>query len=291
MAITAVGFDGAVDEKAFARLISEGGSPYGAPHSLATGMPDRGALKVIAKPGGTRQVQVTPGAVSGWGVRVTSDILYDVAQLPAAPTGQSKWYAIVIRRDWSGAGGVATIGYVPGGSTPVLPGALANTPGESDDQPIALVQLRDGVQAPVQIIPLHAFPSKVHMADSLLGVPAFEGALASVGGATYRREGAAWVRQGSPQTTYADFQTNTATNQNGDFTIVLQPGTISGDIVLCEFNHVKYTGFPDAISGFTFTWTRDITTLTALKGRMFKADGTPYANQKPTVGFRVTTTA
>lgn len=205
---TKTGFGGEqLEGTPFARLIAEGGQPYGAPVSLTTGLADPNALKVTAAPG-TLKVAVSPGAVTGWGHRYTSDDVVTLT-LPAIASG-TRWDLVAVRRSWvATSDAVATMAertaqlvVVPGTSTRGFPAARKTTPGTVDDQPLALVQVTAGNATPTQIVPLTVFPSKVHAASDLMAVPQGVGTLARVAGVLWRRElvGASptWVRDGGP---------------------------------------------------------------------------------------------
>lgn len=210
MAITAAGFDGAVDEAAFSRMMAEGGSPYGPFCSVVTGDPDRFAGQVVVKPGGTREVLIAPFASTAWGVRVTSTA-QEVKQSPVVGSG-TRYDLICVRRDWSGTGGTATIEVVTGTSVQQIPTSAnkVNAAGAGvDDQPLALVQYVAGQTNAAAIIDLRTWPSKVHYANSLLAVPKVYGARAIVNGELWRVDAAlSWVSE-SPRITHAGTVTHT----------------------------------------------------------------------------------
>lgn len=147
MAITSTFFDGPVTEVDHAQAIYYiGRSKYGVVGS--------GAFRVYAGTG-DRTVNVAAGTAWGAGVLTTSTAVESVA-LPA-PGIASRWYLIVLRRNWSGVGGTATITYIAGGSAKAMPASRNSNPGVIDDQPLALVRVVNGQSAVAEIVDMRTW--------------------------------------------------------------------------------------------------------------------------------------
>lgn len=145
-ALDSVGYDGVVDEVAWARLAPYMGAPYG------VGGPDD--LKVEAVAGLTRTVRISAGEGFGRGVL---DVFPEATlQLPDVPSGV-RWDLIAARRDWQPPTGVSTLDYLTGTSTQVLPAGRLREPGIEDDQPLALVQCSATSTVPTAIIDLRVW--------------------------------------------------------------------------------------------------------------------------------------
>lgn len=147
MAITSIGYDGTVDERAWARLQASTASVYGVSSAAA--------WRVNAVPGADRTVSIAAGV--GWGQHVLdeSDMNYTL-QGDTISSG-SRWDLVVMRRDWTAVGGgPSAFRLVKGTATRGLPSRQTN-PGTVDDQPIALVEFRAGQTQPGTIIDLRAW--------------------------------------------------------------------------------------------------------------------------------------
>lgn len=142
MAITSVGYDGVVNETQWAALIKKvGAAEYG-----VVGVDD---WKVTPVVGADRTVSIAPG--KGWGHGVFDENTAAVAlQLDPITTGV-RYDLIVMRRDWTGTGGVSTFAKVTGTDAVQIPTGRTTGPGVIDEQPIALVQVIAG-QATVGVI-------------------------------------------------------------------------------------------------------------------------------------------
>lgn len=191
MTITSIGYDGTVDEQAWAKL------------SLALGAREgvlgAGHWAVSVKSGADRTVSVASGSGFGHGVRDDSDAVVDV-QLPVR-TGAPRWDTIVARRDW--AANTTSFQYLQGTTTQAIASGLNDNPGVIADQPIALVQITEGVQEPTAIVDLRTWPGKVVFANTLPDPAKWTvGTIASVGADLYRRESPGgtptWVKMFAP---------------------------------------------------------------------------------------------
>lgn len=147
MAITSIGYDGSIDEVAWAKF---------APKLAARYWVEEGAWVPSAKPGASWTIRLTAGTGGGDGVRDTSDDVVEVA-LPS-PTG-APWHVIYMDRTWAGAGGTSIFAHMPATADGNIPNDLivAQNPGTHTKQPIALVQLIEGQTQPFQIIDLRVW--------------------------------------------------------------------------------------------------------------------------------------
>jgi len=147
MAITSAGYDGAVTELSWSKMISGvGAAEYG-----VLGTND---FKVSAVIGSDRTVSIATGSAWGKGVFDTNDANITI-QLDTISSG-SRYDMIVIRRNWTGAAGTTTVTKINGSSSKMLPSRNIGA-GVLDDQPIALVQVTAGQTQPTAIIDLRAW--------------------------------------------------------------------------------------------------------------------------------------
>ena len=130
MAITGSGFDGTMNEAAFAKLMQLAGARY-----VVGGMADFAATQVS----GVRSISISAGNAYAPGVLVTSTAA-EVMAFSAPTAGQ--WHLIVLRRTWSTnvCELVAVAGITTANTTPTAPPTLYptinSTPGVIDDQPL-----------------------------------------------------------------------------------------------------------------------------------------------------------
>ena len=154
MAITSTGYDGAVTELGWAKMISAvGSSEYG-----VLGSND---YRVTAVAGADRTVSISTGSAWGKGVFDTNDANITV-QLGTVSSG-SRWDLIAVRRNWTGASGTTTVVGIAGSSAKAIPARNTN-PGILDDQPLALVQVSAGQTQPTTIVDLRAWGGNGGMA-------------------------------------------------------------------------------------------------------------------------------
>lgn len=135
MAKLVTGFNGSVDHIEDAIR-----SPFQG--SILPVVRDESHLAVTPNIAGTRSANIASGVAWAHGVRA----LFDPTSLtfdPVTTVGQSRWDAVIIRRDWTAAtaeltrvNGVAAVN-----AAMVAPAGLASTPGDRHDQIIALVQV------------------------------------------------------------------------------------------------------------------------------------------------------
>jgi hypothetical protein len=147
MAITSVGYDGQVTEVQWALMIAAVGS-------ADYGVIGIGDWNVVAHPTTAQAVNIAPGSGWGHGVYDTSDSTVTV-QCPTISSG-TRWDLIAVNRNWQGAGGATTFGYVQGTSAQAMP-AYTSDPGNIDNQPLALVQWTAGQTQPTAIVDLRVW--------------------------------------------------------------------------------------------------------------------------------------
>jgi hypothetical protein len=148
MAIISVGYDGAVTESQWSEMIKKiGSSEYG-----VVGIND---WKVTSVTAADRTVSIATG--KGWGHGVFDENTAAVQiQLDTIGSG-SRWDLIVMKRDWTGVGGVSVFAKVNGTSAKEIPVGRTTGPGVIDEQPLALVQVTAGQTAPTAIVDLRVW--------------------------------------------------------------------------------------------------------------------------------------
>lgn len=179
-ALDSVGYDGVVDEVAWARLTPYMGATY------AVGGPGDLAVSVVA--GLTRTVQVAAGEAFGHGV--LDEFPVATQQLDNVGSG-TRWDLITVRRDWQPPAGTSVIDKINGSSTEALPAGRVNDPGVQDDQPLALVQCSSTSTLPTALIDLRVWrgPGGLRAAHPLaLKFLTHLGAVVHIGDDVYRCE-------------------------------------------------------------------------------------------------------
>ena len=111
--------------------------------------------KVTAVAGQDRTVSIAAGRGFGHGV-TDKTVANDTIQLDTIASG-SRWDLIACRRDWTPTAGVSAFVKVNGGATATIPGGRNATPGNIDDQPLALVQVTAGQTQPTAILDLRTW--------------------------------------------------------------------------------------------------------------------------------------
>jgi hypothetical protein len=160
MALQISGFDGSVVESDWAALSNNTGSRY----SVGGGTD----FQVTPRSAATLTSNVAVGTAYGCGVKVTNDAQITVIHT-TAPNSGTRWDAVVLRRNWSGTGGTATVVVIAGGATRSMP-TRNNTPGVLDDQVLALVPINAGQSIPGTPVDCRWLPSKVITVGDLLAV-------------------------------------------------------------------------------------------------------------------------
>ena len=173
-----VGYDGTIDEGQWAALADNLGSPY------------QSNLTVSVVSGVDRTVQISAGYAYGHGIRDTFASATTL-QLATIASG-TRWDCIAVRRDW-GANS-STLVAIAGNSTQQIPAGRNANPGTLDDQPIALVQLTAGQQAPTAVVNLTAQSSQVVSTASAMGILApILGQVAIINGTAQKYTASGWV--------------------------------------------------------------------------------------------------
>lgn len=161
MALNSAGFDGSIVESDWAGLSNNGGSRYS--------VGSTGDFKVTPRSAATLTCDVAAGVAYGGGVKVTNTAALTVTHATAPATG-TRWDAVVIRRNWSGTGGTASVVVITGTATRTIP-ARNNTPGVLDDQVLALVPINAGQSIPGTPVDCRWLASKVITCGDLLAIP------------------------------------------------------------------------------------------------------------------------
>lgn len=147
MTIFSIGYDGTVDEVQAALLFpAVGAAQYG--------VAGAGSWRVTAHPSTDKAVNVAPGDGWGPGVYDSSDAVATVQCEPLA--SGTRWDLITAKRDWQPPNGLTTFSKVTGGAVKSLPARLTS-PGEQDEQPLALVQWEAGQTQPKTIVDLRCW--------------------------------------------------------------------------------------------------------------------------------------
>lgn len=149
MAYSNIWFDGAVSEGDHAQNIWRvGKSRYG--------VVSNSDWAVTIKAGTDRTVNIAKGV--GWGSGVVTETTTTETVTVPSPSGTStRWDLIVMRRNWSGAGGSAVLTYVTGSSSKSIPSNRNKTPGGIDDQPLALIRVQGGQSNVLEVFDLRVW--------------------------------------------------------------------------------------------------------------------------------------
>lgn len=128
MAITSIGYDGTVSETAWSSLAGFLG------REPRTG---NAASLLVTTTAASYGLSVAAGTAYGDGVVDALDA--PVTLTGSAPASGSRYDTVVLRRNWSGTGGVTTIQLVTGGTTATVTRTYTS-PGTTCDYPLALVR-------------------------------------------------------------------------------------------------------------------------------------------------------
>lgn len=201
MAITNVGYDGTVSDVEFAQLSQHTGALV----PVVCGFND---FAVSVNTGGTLTCNVAAGSAEAPGVLTKSDATASVVFDSVTTTGQTRWDAVVLRRNWST--GTSTLVVVKGTASAaapqVLPSGVDLTLDSAVDQVLALVQITNGLTLPTKVVDYRLQGSKVFTAPAPSALPpaslALYGMEAAVGNERYRcltdsGGSAAWVGVGT----------------------------------------------------------------------------------------------
>lgn len=202
MALTAVGFTGTVNAVQDAKRSQYQGAMY----PEVGGQPD---FAVTTNNAADRTVDIAAGVAWAHGVMVTNTATATVQLDIVSTAGQTRWDAIVLRRDWSGSGSVSLTkvnGTAAAGAPMVVP-TLNDSPGVLHDQLLAMVQVTNGSTLPTSIDPRRAWGTKVFTVPTVSALPSpsftlYGAEFVLVDGSRYRclldaSNNPAWVASGS----------------------------------------------------------------------------------------------
>lgn len=149
MAITSFGYFGSIGPQEWAQIAASQGADYGVAAS--------GDLRVSTVPAADRTVKVAPGTGYGRGVLDVSSTDVTI-QLNTLGSG-NRWDLVGLLRTWDGDDSVTTVAKVTGtaGSQLAPFSTRPSTPGTSDFQPLALVQITAGNTVPTAVIDLRVW--------------------------------------------------------------------------------------------------------------------------------------
>ncbi|MFP3579987.1 hypothetical protein SB659_10440 [Arthrobacter sp. SIMBA_036] len=145
-----------------------------------------GDWKVSIVAGATRTVSIAPGG--GWGCGVTDETSQnETLQFPPSASGV-RWDTVAVRRDWTPTAGVSQFVIIPGGSSKAISGSRLFGPGQIDDQPIALVPIKENQTQPDPVVDIRCWAANggvVAKDAAALGYLARLGARVKIGNATW----------------------------------------------------------------------------------------------------------
>lgn len=148
MAITSVGYPGPIGAPEWAGLASSLGADYG--------VVGPGDLRVSVVSAADRTVKVAVGKGYGKGV-FDSSSAEETIQLASISSG-SRWDLVGLQRTWDGEDSATTVAGITGtASQTAVFASRPATPGTSDFQPLALVQVTFGSTVPTAVIDLRVW--------------------------------------------------------------------------------------------------------------------------------------
>ncbi|KUM34529.1 hypothetical protein [Arthrobacter sp. EpRS71] len=139
-------------------------SPIG---SARYGVSGPGDWKVSIVANADRTVSIAQG--SGWGCGITDETDgNETLQFPPSASGV-RWDTVAVRRDWTPTAGVSKFVIIPGGSTRAVSGSRVTGPGQIDEQPIALVAIKENQTQPDDVVDLRCWAANggVYAKDDL----------------------------------------------------------------------------------------------------------------------------
>lgn len=162
MTWTSLGYDGSINEV---------GEAIRTPHSgastpIVVGPTD---FKVSPITSADRTLSVAAGAAWGSGVYASSDTPITV-QLGVVASS-NRWDAVVLRRDWNTNTTQVTSVQNTLLNSKTVPSGIQQSPGNVEDQLLALVQVTAGQSVPTSIVDLRCFASKIITCSDLLAIP------------------------------------------------------------------------------------------------------------------------
>lgn len=315
MAIISSGYDGSVDELAWAVLAPLVGINYG-----VLGHSD---WQVTAKPAADRTVRIGTGTGAGQGVVDVSDAVVELQH--DIVTSGTRYDMIVARRSWAGEGGSTTFAIIKGSSSPSTLPPRNKTPGAIDDQPIALVALTAGQSQPTAIFDLRIWAGEggaVARDGRVLQYLDHPGAVVRIGTEIYTRmvtpsgghqpaTGSSWDRQrldastiwgyrgalvGTVPTSPApDFfeqegYEELVTASDGAFNLIL-PKAFPNGILTFQASLYTSVGVNTIVPAYLTLFARNTTaqykpTLQRVSGQVYQPSGAPYRSAAVGISWR-----
>ncbi|MFW0772536.1 hypothetical protein ACLRGI_05155 [Paenarthrobacter nitroguajacolicus] len=121
------------------------------------GVSGAGDWKVSIVANADRTVSIAQGR--GWGCGVIDQTDgNETLQFPPSASGV-RWDTVAVRRDWTPTAGVSKFVIIPGGSTRAVSGSRVTGPGNIDEQPIALVAIKENQTQPDDVVDLRCWAS------------------------------------------------------------------------------------------------------------------------------------
>lgn len=186
MAITSAGYpkigasDGQIDATEWATLAETLGADYGVVGSSSW------VVTPVTTSGVARTVSISAGTGYGRGIYDVSTTPVQV-QAPTLGTGTTlRWDTVVAHRDWTTPATTFTV--LPGTGNANVAASRATSPGNVDDQPIALIRLESNTGFPTQVIDLRKWNAKSQYANDLRAIvdPDVGDMVADAGGARWQ---------------------------------------------------------------------------------------------------------
>ncbi|QSZ53267.1 hypothetical protein RI444_15475 [Paenarthrobacter sp. AT5] len=119
------------------------------------GVNGAGDWKVSIVANATRTVSIAAG--KGWGCGVTDETTQNETLQFAPSASGARWDTVAVRRDWNPTAGVSQFVIIQGGSSRAISGSRLFGPGDIDDQPIALVQIKENQTQPEAVVDLRCW--------------------------------------------------------------------------------------------------------------------------------------
>lgn len=205
MTITNIGYDGTVNDIGFAQMQQHAGN-------LVPVVCGRLDFAVTVNSSATRTCNVAVGSAYAPGVLSTSDAVVSAVFDIVSTAGQTRWDAVVLRRNWStgtettGTTVVVVKGTAAVSAPQVLPAGVDQVLDSGVDQVLALVQITNGEPLPTAVVDRRIQASKVFTVPSTAALPTASNALygmeAVAAGVRYRcglvAGSPTWVQTGAP---------------------------------------------------------------------------------------------
>jgi hypothetical protein len=131
-------------------------------------------LAVAANPAATRTCTIAAGSAAGQGVLTTSSATESVTFGVVSTSGQTRWDAVVLRRNWASSGSasfVVAAGTAAASAPMVLPSGVDSSLDGTHDHVLALVQITYNNTVPTAVVDRRLQGSKVFTAPALSALP------------------------------------------------------------------------------------------------------------------------